>query len=112
MPKRVESQDKRIPAVADIEPSNEYVTLQHLIAEARVRSWSDAKIGRMMLKHFGYLLQRGKKDQHGECDICDEPLVDAYNVAQHQNHIVHRNCRSWSGDLQKSINKALKAYQA
>ena len=113
--KDTQSQDKstapRVRALADIEASDEFVTLQHLLAEAKVRSWGDAKIGRLMLKHFKHLQDIAtSSNQEGECDICDHPITSAYDVAQNNSYIVHRACRSWPKNLAQTINKSLKAF--
>ena len=102
---------RRIPASADISASDQYVTVDHLLADGRIQGWHQAKIGRVMLKHFNNLLEVGAATQHSECNACDQPIVDAYDVAQHQGHIVHRSCRTWPSGLAKAIEKALKAYQ-
>jgi len=102
----------RIPAAEDLTPSDSYLTLDHLMSSARIQSWTDEKTGRMLIKHFRYLLEIGKFYQHGECNICDHPLDDEYNVAQDQGYAVHRKCREWHGSFpRKAVDKAIKAYK-
>jgi len=102
---------ERIPAIADIAPSDEYVTLQHLLIDSRVQGWTQSKTGRKMVKHFGNLVKVAKRSQNGECNVCDYPISDTRDVGQKQGYIVHRSCATWPSNISKAVKDSLKAFE-
>ena len=99
-----------VPALDD-SPSDEYATLDQLMVEARIRQWADKKIGRMLKRHFGHLLEVAESSQYSACDVCDGKIQDSENVAMLQGKIVHRHCREFPNNTCKQIERALKAYR-
>jgi len=102
--------NQRVPEAQDVAPSNEYPTLESLLRDSRIRSWTDAKTGRKMVKHFGHLLNVAKRTQDSWCDICDAKLEDVQDVGQNQGYVVHRGCAEWPKNMGRQVQKSLKAY--
>jgi hypothetical protein len=102
--------DQRIPEAQDVAPSNEYHTLESLLRDSRIRQWTQAKTGRKMIKHFGWLLQCARRNQNSWCDICDSKLDDVEDVGQNQGYVVHRTCAEWPNKIGKQVQQSLKAY--
>ena len=110
MAKAVDDKQKRVPAIKDTSASDEYVTLNHLLIDAKVQGWTDAKIGRKMIQHFEYLIIQAKKTQHGECNVCDYPINNNTDVGVRQNFIVHRACSTWSKEITRTVERSITAY--
>ena len=108
--KQVLADKKKIPAIQDISPSNEYGTLPLLLGDATRRGWTDSKTGRIMLRHFGHLINTAKRTQDSECDVCDETIDDTRNVAVRHAYIVHSACQTWPKGIGEAVKRSLKAY--